>query len=113
MPRNSQRQFFGDARAEADYNNALARLAKLGLALIEVGMEPLSETARLLYEGPWVAERYIVLKSLLASDPDAIHPVTKEITLQGARQSAVDTFTGLSVRPDVVSSVVVHGHCTL
>jgi allophanate hydrolase len=39
-----------------------------------------------------VAERYIVLKSLLASSPESIHPVTREIVVQGARPSAVDTF---------------------
>jgi len=50
------------------------------------------ETARLLYEGPWVAERYIVMRDLLVSNPDAIHPVTRQITVQGARPSAVDAF---------------------
>jgi allophanate hydrolase len=39
-----------------------------------------------------VAERYIVLKSLLASSPDSIHPVTRDIIVKGARPSAVDTF---------------------
>jgi allophanate hydrolase len=29
---------------------------------------------------------------VLASSPDAIHPVTREIVLQGARPSAADTF---------------------
>jgi allophanate hydrolase len=64
----------------------------LGASIVEIDVEPFYETARLLYEGPWIAERYLVLKSLLASSPDSIHPVTKEITLQGARPSAVDTF---------------------
>ena len=31
-------------------------------------------------------------KSLLASSPESIHPVTREIIVQGARPSAVDTF---------------------
>ena len=95
VPIPGQRLFFGDKDFAAHYDAAIARCVSLGAQIVEVDVEPLYETARLLYDGPWVAERYIVLKSLLASDPDAIHPVTKEITLQGARQSAVDTFTAL------------------
>jgi allophanate hydrolase len=95
VPIPGQRLFFGDKDFAAHYDAAVARCTALGAQIVEVDVEPLYETARLLYDGPWVAERYIVLKSLLASDPDAIHPVTKEITLAGARQSAVDTFAAL------------------
>ena len=43
---------------------ALARLAGLGAAIVEIDIEPFYETARLLYDGPWVAERYITARSL-------------------------------------------------
>jgi allophanate hydrolase len=62
---------------------------------VGLDLEPFYETARLLYEGPWVAERYLVIRNLLASSPEAIHPVTREITIAGARLSAVDTFAAL------------------
>ena len=45
-----------------------------------------------LYEGPWVAERTIAARSILSSDPDAIHPVTREIILSGLRPTAIDAF---------------------
>ena len=92
VPIPGQRIFFGDKAASDDYDKAIARAAALGAQIVEIDIEPFYETARLLYEGPWVAERYIVLKSLLASSPDAIHPVTKEIILQGARPTAVEAF---------------------
>jgi len=92
VPIAGQRVFFGDHASAKAYDAAVARCAALGAQIIEIDIEPCYETARLLYEGPWVAERYIVLRSLLASAPDSIHPVTKEIILQGARPSAVDTF---------------------
>ncbi|MEA3022531.1 MAG: allophanate hydrolase, partial [Alphaproteobacteria bacterium] len=44
------------------------------------------------YEGPWVAERYAAAETLIASSPDAMHPVTREIILSGARPSAVAAF---------------------
>ena len=92
VPLPGQRLFFGDKEYEAGYDAALARLAKLGCEIVEVDIEPFYETARLLYDGPWVAERTIVAQKLLASDPDAIHPVTRSITLDGLRPTAIDAF---------------------
>jgi allophanate hydrolase len=95
VPRNGQLIFFGDKASEAAYGDALKRWAALGATLVEFDLEPFYETARLLYEGPWVAERYLVIRNLLASSPDSIHPVTREITAAGARLTAADTFAAL------------------
>ena len=95
VPRNGQLIFFGDKASEQAYGDALDRWTALGATLVEFDLEPYYETARLLYEGPWVAERYLVIRDLLASSPDAIHPVTREITLAGARLTAADTFKAL------------------
>ena len=76
----------------AAYNAALARLGRLGAAIVEIDIEPFYETARLLYDGPWLAERYIAARALIASSPESLHPVTREIILGGARPSAVDAF---------------------
>jgi allophanate hydrolase len=95
MPRAGQLLFFGDRQYEAEYSAALGRLARLGADLVEIDIEPFYETARLLYEGPWVAERTIAARSILSSDPNAIHPVTREIILSGLRATAVDAFAAL------------------
>ena len=95
VPRDGQLIFFGDKAAEKAYGDALQRWTSLGATLVGFDLEPFYETARLLYEGPWVAERYLVIRNLLASSPDAIHPVTREITAAGARLTAADTFAAL------------------
>lgn len=95
VPPIKQLKFFGDEKASAAYSAALQRLKKLGATLVEFDLEPFYETARLLYEGPWVAERYFVIRDLLAKSPDAVHPVTREITMKGASISAADTFGAL------------------
>jgi allophanate hydrolase len=95
VPRDGQLIFFGDRVQEAAYAAAIERWRALGATTVGFDLEPLYETARLLYEGPWVAERYLVIRNLLASSPDAIHPVTREITIAGSRLSAADTFTAL------------------
>ncbi|MBR1193123.1 allophanate hydrolase [Bradyrhizobium sp. AUGA SZCCT0160] len=95
VPRSGQLVFFGDRESEQAYGEALKRWTSLGATLVEFDLEPFYETARLLYEGPWVAERFLVIRDLLASSPDAIHPVTREITMAGARPTAADTFAAL------------------
>jgi allophanate hydrolase len=95
VPRNGQLIFFGDRVSEAAYDAALKRWTALGAELVEFDLEPFYETARLLYEGPWVAERYLVIRNLLASSPEAIHPVTREIAAAGARLTAAETFSAL------------------
>ncbi len=95
VPRKGQLIFFGDKASEAAYGDAIERWTVLGATPVEFDLEPFYETARLLYEGPWIAERYLVIRDLLASSPEAIHPVTREITLPGARLSAADTFAAL------------------
>jgi allophanate hydrolase len=94
-PRDGQLIFFGDKASEAAYADALKRWTALGADLVAFDLEPFYEVARLLYEGPWVAERYLVIRDLLASSPDAIHPVTREIAAGGARLTAADTFAAL------------------
>jgi allophanate hydrolase len=92
VPRSGQRMFFGDRAAADDYAAALDRLARLGAAMVEIDIEPFYETARLLYEGPWLAERYAATRNFIASSPQSMHPVTREIILGGVRLTAADAF---------------------
>jgi allophanate hydrolase len=92
VPLAGQRVFFGDRLSAAAYEEAIARMARLGATIIDVDLEPFYETARLLYEGPWVAERYITARSLIASAHESMHPVTRGIILGGSRPTAVDAF---------------------
>src|SRR6185295_235759 len=87
--------FFGDHVSAAAFEAAIVRFAKLGASIVEIDIEPFYEAARLLYEGPWVAERYLTVRALIASAPEAMHPVTREIILAGADKSAADTFAAL------------------
>jgi len=93
VPHPGARMFFGDDKAAADYEAALRRLARLGATLIDLDIEPFYETARLLYDGPWVAERYAAARSIIASSLDSLHPVTRAIIEAGKRPTALDAFT--------------------
>src|ERR1700729_3083690 len=92
VPLPGQRLFFGDTLSAKAYDEALARLTSLGAKIIEIDIEPFYAAARLLYEGPWVAERYLAVKALIASSPESLHPVTRQIILAGAHRTAADAF---------------------
>src|SRR5262249_12722831 len=87
-----QRLFFGDKASATAYDAAIARLARLGAAIVEIDIEPFYEAARLLYEGPWVAERYLTARKLIASSPQSMHPGTRQTTRAGAQPGAADAF---------------------
>ncbi|WP_394791006.1 allophanate hydrolase [Rhodoferax sp.] len=92
VPRADQLQFLGDSGYAQCFEEARAQALALGAELIEIDFEPFFETARLLYEGPWVAERYQAIRAFIDAQPDAVFPVTREITLGGAKPLAADAF---------------------
>jgi allophanate hydrolase len=92
VPLSGQRLFFGDRASEAAYQAALARLTGLGAEIVEFDIEPFYAAARLLYEGPWIAERYLTVRALIASSPESLHPVTRQVLLAGAHGTAADAF---------------------
>jgi allophanate hydrolase len=92
VPYQDQLQFFGDIEYQRLFNAACEQVVALGAELVEVDFTNLFAAARLLYEGPWVAERYAAIEALIESDPDALHPVTREITLPARGRTAIETF---------------------
>ncbi|EJL54396.1 allophanate hydrolase [Rhizobium sp. CF122] len=94
-PAKADRQFFGDAAMEASYENALELLATLGHRLVEVPFEDFYKVANLLYEGAWVAERYVAVKAFFDANETSFHPVTRKIYGAARTLSAADAFNGL------------------
>lgn len=85
-------EFFGDAQAAAVFDDAVHALKAAGAQVEPIDFAPFNELAELLYQGPWVAERYSAVEALWKQQPDAIHPVVRGIVEQAARYSALDAF---------------------
>lgn len=94
VPRRDQRIWFGDAQSEYFYDRALETLSAEA-ELVELDIEPLLEAARLLYGGPWVAERTAAIAGLLASDPGAIDDTVRSVVSPGVDMSAVELWNGM------------------
>jgi allophanate hydrolase len=93
-PHGDQLEFMGDPESASLYHTALERLREAGGSAVEIDIAPLIDAARLLYCGPWVAERTTVVEELLARCGSAIHPVVRSIVEAGKGISAVDAFRG-------------------
>ena len=92
VPQRDQLQFFGNADAEALFQQAIDRLQSLGGEPVTLDFEPFLSAARLLYEGPWVSERYAAIESFIEAQPDSLFPVTRQIIEAGRDAGAVEAF---------------------
>jgi len=82
-----------DASREA-WERAVSRARTVAAHVVAVDIEPLLAAARLLYEGPWVAERYSAVGRLLDPDGPHLDPTVRRIVLGGRDLRAVDAFRG-------------------
>ena len=92
VPASAYLDYFGNDAGPARFAAAIAALEALGGTAVEIDFAPFMETARLLYDGPWVAERYAAIADFIESQPDAILPVTSQIINNAKRFDAVATF---------------------
>ncbi len=92
VPHAEQLEFFGNHEGPALFAAATQQLEALGGEKIEINFAPFLAAARLLYEGPWVTERYVAIETFITEHPEALFPVTREIIAGGATPSAIDAF---------------------
>lgn len=93
VPRPSQMQFFGDNAAAACWQAAIDKLSTLGADIREVDFTPFQETAALLYNGPFVAERFAAVGAFIQSRPEQdFDPTVRQIILESSRYTASELF---------------------
>lgn len=68
-----------DPRWRAAFDRHVAALAAAGWTLRETDLTPFLATARLLYDGAFVAERYAAVGALVATSPAGLDPVVGAI----------------------------------
>jgi allophanate hydrolase len=95
VPSDASVEFFGDEVQRETFARDISNLRETGSEIVSLDFTPLYDIAKMLYQGAWVAERYTVIGDLLASDPESIHPVTRQIVSQAEDLSAADAFRGI------------------
>lgn len=92
VPKSDQLAFFGNSDAEKLFKDACQKLVAMGGQQIEIDFSPFLEAARLLYEGPWVTERYVAIEELINTKPESLLPVIKTIIGSGKEKMASDAY---------------------
>jgi len=94
VPKAEQLRFFGNADGEGLFRRSINLLKELGGTAIEIDFGPFAQAGALLYEGPWLAERFAATQEFIEGHPDALLPITRQIIQTGARFDAVSAFRG-------------------
>lgn len=92
VPRAQDLQFFGCVEGPRLFGDAIDGLKALGGEAVELDLSPFLEAARLLYEGPWVAERYSVAGELMEQNPQTVLPVIRAVLAKAPAVDGVQTF---------------------
>jgi len=95
IPRQKQLGFFGHGNYAARFARVTEYIEAAGGQCREIHAEPFLDAATLLYEGPWVTERYMVVADELENSPDALLPEIRKVIQGGRALSAADMFTAL------------------
>lgn len=101
----SNPKWFGETQNEKLFKKALDGFKSIGVELAPIDFSLLYEIANILYEGPWVAERYAAIRDIITNNPEAIDPVVYGIVKKAENFSAADFFEYEYRRRDLLKEV--------
>ncbi len=88
-------EFFGNTAYENAFVEAMSVAERVSAQLHKIDFNPFMEVGNLLYQGPWVAERYTVIAEFMAAQPHAVELAVKAVVETGASFSAADAYQAL------------------
>lgn len=94
VPAKEHREFFGNRDVEDLFTQAIETFIDIGGTCIEIDYKPFIEVNNLLFNGPWVAERYASVGSFIEANPQEVHPIVRDIILAAKMLTAVEVFEG-------------------
>lgn len=110
VPKPTQLKFFGNLESADLFNQTIVNLQQIG-DVVEIDFQPFLEAAFLLYDGPWIAERYAGIREFIASQPDQLHEVIATVLSGATTKTAIDAFTALHHLQDLKQQIlpIMHG----
>ena len=92
VPKKDQLEFFGNDSAQTIFLDSIKKMQSLGGMKKEIDFSIFIQAAKLLYEGPWVAERYVAIEEVIQQHPESLLPVINTIIGGGEGKMATDAF---------------------
>ena len=93
IPKAEQLEFFGNNSAKDLFDKNVEKMQSLGGVKYEIDFSVFLQAAKLLYEGPWVAERYVAIEKIISEQPEELLPVIKAIIGSAENKTAMDAFS--------------------
>jgi allophanate hydrolase len=84
VPEERHLNFFNQVEYAELFAAAVTRMQRIGGVAVPVDFSALIEASALFYQGPWVAERYLVIEDILRQAPASLHPVVRQVIEHGA-----------------------------
>ena len=82
--------FYNNPETQALFEKTVEKLESLGGKKVDVDFAPFIEAAKLLYEGPWVAERWLAVQDVKR---ESMLPVIQTIIGSAEGKTAADAFS--------------------
>ena len=84
LPKNGV-SFYGDYKEiyEEKWQKSIKRIEKMGIKVEYIDYSIFEKAASILYDGPWIAERFKDLGEFVLQNKENIFPVTREILMSG------------------------------
>jgi len=94
IPDASSLIFCGDELAQRNFTETCDKWVSLGYELKEVPFHAWLETAKLLYGGAWVAERFVAIEAFFERHEAIVDPAVASIIAGARALSAMDAYKG-------------------
>ena len=91
----AQLEFFGNTEYERLYGRKVEELKQSGATIVEFDLAPFLEAARLLYGGPYVAERFASVGEFAKSNSAAMDPTVAQIVLASEKHTAAEAYSAM------------------
>ena len=88
-------QFLDNGQYQEAFTEALQIAKSLNVEFVPVDIDPFVKAGKLLYDGPWVSERFAVTEDFLNSNPNSFDTSVRQIILSGAPYSAAQGFRAI------------------
>ena len=92
LPDPDHLEFFGDQIAGNAFTQGVETLRAMGGQPMAIDFAPFREAARLLYDGPWVAQRLLAGGKILDESPEQLDDSVKAVLHGAKRFTAEDVF---------------------
>ena len=95
VPENDQLEFFNNAEAINVFRNSLSMIASSGYQVSTFDFAPLLEVGQMLFDGPFLADRYAAIGPFLEANQDSVLETTFSIVSKAHQYSAIELFQAM------------------